>query len=164
MTSKSLVLAAAALLALCSNSSFALSEQQDCDAIANAAANAKSAEVSRLSTIESAVKDQLVNARSCLTTFGDLASRQTVVLGGFDVAPIRDAVFQNACSIIQGKVDQAKSSVNQVYSTATHSATNAITSGISNGTLSNMAGAATRAATAGTNSVWDRLTNWMSGQ
>lgn len=178
MKNKTLMAAAAVLLALCSSSAVAQSEQAECDRIRSAAESGRTRAIDRLGNLEGLVKDQVVNARTCLERFGDLAARQTVNVGGFDVAPIRDAIFKNACSVIQGKVSQVQGQVSSAYTQANsaysqvtnlpQTATNAVTSGISNGAVRSVANNGLGQVTnklpsaPSSGSVWDRLSNFFT--
>lgn len=99
-----MLLAAALLLVPFTSNALAQSlaaEQAECDRVRQAAESGRAARVQRLNNIESEVKQQFSTARTCMERFGDTAARQTVTVGGFDVTPIRDALFENACNVIQ---------------------------------------------------------------
>lgn len=162
------ILAAALLLAPFSSSALAQSaEQANCDLIRNAAEVGRARAIDRLGNLESMVKQQLVNARSCMERFGDLASRQTVNVGGFDVGPIRDAIFQNACSVIQGRVNQATSEVNSQLANATHQITGnrayQITTQVASGNIAPVTQQVRDAVGGSQRSIWDRLGKMLGG-
>jgi hypothetical protein len=169
MKNRTLMAAAALLIALCSSSAFAQTEQADCDRIRAAAENGRTRALERLGNMESTVKDQVANARSCMERFGDMAARQTINIGGFDVAPIRDAIFNNACSVVQGKVSQVQGQVSNAYSQVTNlpqTAINAATSGVTSTVVNQAANQAINQISNPPSSgwsIWDRVSNFFSG-
>jgi ElaB/YqjD/DUF883 family membrane-anchored ribosome-binding protein len=111
-------------LALPLNST-AQSSQADCDAVNNAANAGLSSANNQIIQNENTVRQQVEAARSCLERFGDSASRQAIVIGGFDLSGLRNALMDRACSVIQTNVNaitaplgqqvaQAVQQVNQV--------------------------------------------------
>lgn len=138
------VLAALLVLPVTEATSQTTAEQAECQLVLNSAQNGRNTAVGRISNVESAVKDQVATARSCLERFGDMASRQTVSIGGVDVSPIRDAVFAQACNVIQSKTGQIASQYSQVVSQVTRAVGQAVNQGV-------------QAPQAQTQSLWDRV-------
>jgi hypothetical protein len=101
--SRTLALITALLLVPLSSSAQLAAEQAECNRITSAADAGRTRAIDRLSSIQQLVKQQVATANVCQERFGDIASRVTVTIGGFDVAPIRDAIFEKACDIISSK-------------------------------------------------------------
>jgi hypothetical protein len=124
---RSLCLVSAAVLSLHSPA-HSQSVQDNCNAVTGAAVAGRDQANNRIRTIETTVQKQAEAMRSCMEKFSDAASRQALVLGGFDLAPLRNALMDRACNMIQSQVNsaqqavtsqlpQAPSSVSQVFQT-----------------------------------------------
>lgn len=128
-----LAAALAALLVLPAIDATAGSEQDDCNLVLNAAEGGRAAAVNQLAQIDQAVADQVASSRSCLERFGDAASRATVTVGGYDIAPLRNMLTDKACSIISSNVSsgygQAKAQAVTAVSDAGGSTGRAIVAG-----------------------------------
>lgn len=137
--------------------SLAQSVQDNCNAVTNAAVAGRDQANNRIRNIETAVQQQAAKMRSCMESFSDAASRQAMVIGGFDLAPLRNRLMDQACNMIQGQVTNAQqsitsqlpqvpSSVNQVFQTP--------------GILPQGSGASTSAPQ---QSIWNRISCRVSG-
>lgn len=82
-------------------------EQAECDRIRYAADAGRNRAVERLNTIDNVMFQQVQQARTCMDRFGDAAARQTVTIGGFDVTPLRNALFEAGCNVMQGRLTAA---------------------------------------------------------
>lgn len=89
--------------------SLAQSVQDNCEAVERAAVSGRDQANSRISSIEQVVNRQAQSARSCLERFGDAASRQSMLIGPFDLAPLRNALMDQACNMIQGSTQAVTS-------------------------------------------------------
>jgi len=96
--------------------SFAQSVQDNCNAVTSAAVAGRDQANSRISNIESVVQQQAAKMRSCMESFSDAASRQALVIGGFDLAPLRNRLMDQACNMIQSQVAGAQQSISTAVS------------------------------------------------
>jgi len=87
------------------------SARDNCNAVTSAAVAGRDQANARIGSIETSVRDQTEAARNCLERFSDMAARQTMVIGGFDLAPLRDTLMDRACNIIQSAANNAQQSL-----------------------------------------------------
>lgn len=93
------------------------SVKDNCDAVTNAAVFGRDQANKRLTDLEKAVQQQASQIRSCMERFSDVASRQAMVIGGFDLAPLRNALMDKACNFLDQQVAGAKqTATNQINS------------------------------------------------
>lgn len=117
-------------------SSFAVtSSEQDCDDISNSAYNGRNAANTRIATTDSTVKKGIETARTCLEQFGDAASRQSIVIGGFDMGGLRNVLGNTACSIIPTTLPSS-SGFGNIFSNLFSGNINGAVAGIANNALS----------------------------
>lgn len=144
--------------------SLAQSVQDNCNAVTNAAVAGRDQANSRIGDIERSVQQQAEKMRSCMERFSDAASRQAMVIGGFDLAPLRNTLMDRACnmiltqasaasSAISSQLPQIPAGVSQVFDTPGILPQPAGTSGTSGASP----------APGGSGSIWDRLSCTVSG-
>jgi len=113
------------------------------------------------------VQQQAEKMRSCMERFSDAASRQAMVIGGFDLAPLRNALMDKACNMIMTQASNVSSSVSSQLPQ--------VPSGVSQafqtpGILPQPGGASAGAGASGASpapspsgSIWDRMSCAVSG-
>lgn len=139
--------------------SHAQSVQDNCDAVTNAAVAGRDQANRRIADLESAVQQQATRMRSCMEAFSDAASRQALVIGGFDLAPLRDRLMDQACSYLQGQVASAQQSITNQISSQLANVPSSVTNAIQQQT-----GITPQSVTSPqSRSVWDRISCRVSG-
>lgn len=76
----------------------------NCEAVTKAAQAGRDNANMALANNQLKLKENAQFARNCMEIFGDLASMQIMVIGGFDISPLRDMLLEEACSIIKDEV------------------------------------------------------------
>lgn len=76
----------------------------NCDVVTKAAQAGRDHANNTLANNQLKLKEAAQFHRNCLEIFGDLASLQIMVIGGFDISPLRDMLLDKACSIIKDDV------------------------------------------------------------
>jgi hypothetical protein len=136
----------------------ATSTDADCEVINRSARAGRDVANSRIGQTERTSNDQISARRKCLEAFGDMAGRQAMVIGGFDLTPLRKAFLDQACGAIESKVSSVTMSTTSNLPTSMPSIPSlpASTPGINPGETPSSAPAAQRG-------VFDRLTCRFSG-
>lgn len=76
----------------------------NCEAVTKAAQAGRDYANTTLANNQLKLKEAAQFHRNCLEIFGDLASIQIMVIGGFDISPLRDMLLDKACSIVKDEV------------------------------------------------------------
>jgi hypothetical protein len=136
----------------------ATSTDADCEVINRSARTGRDVANSRIGQTERTSNEQISARRKCLEAFGDMAGRQAIVIGGYDLTPLRKAFLDQACGAIESKVKDVTMSTTSNLPNALPSIppVPASTPGIN-------PGAAQSPAPAQQKSVFDRLTCSFSG-
>lgn len=89
----------------------------NCEVVQAAAVAGRDQTNTRIDQYEIALKQAMDRQRACLEKFADLASRQAVVIGGFDASALRDFLQNEACNLIDSKVNAAanQAGLNNAY-------------------------------------------------
>lgn len=75
--------------------------QSDCQDAQTAANTGKATANETINNVEQDLKTKVNAARACIEAFGAAGARITILMGGFDLAPIQNMMTQAACSVIQ---------------------------------------------------------------
>jgi hypothetical protein len=149
---KLLTLAVTAILVLPLHSQ-AQSAADNCNAVGNAAARGRDQANSRIQSAEDALRTGAARQRDCMEQFGDIAARSAMVIGGFDLSPLRKLMTDKGCDIINGQV-------RAIQNQAT-GAINGATAPIRN--VAGSAGVPASTVSTQTRSIWDRMSCSVSG-
>ena len=103
-----LTLSLVALLALPVTEAISQTTNDECAAVLQSAQTGREAATARIAQAEALVKERLSAARQCIEQFGDVVARTTVSIGGVDLAPLRDRLFNSTCNVIQSQLTKAQ--------------------------------------------------------